>query len=88
MKPSESQREIIQLFGGNMDNVLTTSDIRRAIGGKYYHGASRCVSERLTRLVRRGFLVRVSRGHYRLATFNSPSRRRAFSGNEDQLELF
>ncbi|MEM1326190.1 MAG: hypothetical protein AAGI23_09565 [Bacteroidota bacterium] len=82
----ESQKEIIHLFEGDYERILTLTDICKSLGGKYYTNAAKYISVRCSALVKAKFLERTKRGHFRLYQVRRQTIEETIDNN--QLSLF
>lgn len=87
---SYKQKKIAMLFTDH-ETVLKTSDIIRDCGLVYWCNSEKYIGEILSRMVKRGTLIRVRRGCYKLAPPGHVSQSGKSNVSEDdpnQLKLF
>lgn len=76
MNIGDRQREILRVFAGNRELVLTKKKIIELGGIGYYCNTDKHTGETLSRMVKSGLLIRVKKGSYKLGT-----------GNKKQVEI-
>jgi len=84
MKPNERQQQILKVFKGDKDLVLSKRAIiaRGEIG--YFRNTDKHVGDTLTRLINNGLLTRPKRGYYQLGLKN----KRPAPIDPNQTDLF
>lgn len=60
------QKQILKVFEGNKDLILTKSEIKEKGKVSYYHNTDKHLGETLSRMVKNGSLKRTSKGKYKL----------------------
>lgn len=66
----DRQKEILQVFNGDYELILSKQEIKEKGKIGYYHNTDKYLGETLTRMVKNASLKRVSRGKYKLGSGN------------------
>ena len=66
----DRQKEILKVFNSDTSIILSKQDIKTKGGISYYHNTDKHLGDTLTRMVKNGSLIRVSRGNYKLGSGN------------------
>lgn len=83
MTPTPKQLEILRLFEGDKNKLLKKFEITKEVGGIYYYNEAKHVGDRLSRMVKSGFLIRPKMGVYRLGRGKAIEH-----ADKNQLKLF
>jgi predicted transcriptional regulator of viral defense system len=79
----ERQKQILRVFKGDKDLVLSKSEIIKQGKISYYHNTEKHVGDCLSRLVKNGGLTRVKKGYYKLGL----GLKKQIIEDKDQLNL-
>ena len=87
MRAGERQAQVLKLFGGDKELVITKRDMIHQYGIRYFHNTQKHLGDVLTRLVNNGMLKRVKIGHYQLGlgikkVFKDPAQKDLFESDE------
>lgn len=62
----ERQKQILKVFNGDCEKILTKQEIIELAGISYYCSTSKNAGNTLSRMVNNGSLIRVSKGKFKL----------------------
>lgn len=79
MKPNEKQLQVMRYL--STKESATSDEIYKNVRFGYYHNASKHLSDLLSRMVKQGFITRVSKGVFKLGG------RKQVLENKNQLSI-
>lgn len=62
----DRQKDVLFFFNGDKTKELTKAEIIKGAGLYYYHNGNKHAGDVLSRMVKRGLLIRVRKGVFRL----------------------
>lgn len=86
MKLSDKQQLIVNYIRQN--GTITTMQANQLLSCFYYHNAAHYISEILTNMVKRRYIIRTSRGIYSLGSLGSLSNSIHGASDKTQQSLF
>jgi len=66
----DRQKQILKVFDGDKEKILTKSEIKDIGGISYYYNTDKHLGETLSRMVKNRNLIRVKKGSYKLGSGN------------------
>jgi hypothetical protein len=84
----DRQKEILDVFSDDIEQVLSKSEIIEKGGISYYHSTKKHVGFTLCRMVANGTLIRVKKGHYKRGGAYPRYKNEIITPNKNQTKLF